>query len=117
LLVFRTGLPITGSLAEIGGYHGKFFFALSHMLSGQNTKALYIDVSGDQSKPLYGAGELSVLKANVERYGRRDITYDVMKADSIALTDVDKLKIMAQHGPFKLFSIDGCHTADDTSIS
>jgi hypothetical protein len=107
-------LAITGSVAEIGGYHGKFFLALSHMLSGQNTKALYIEVSDEQPKPLDGAGEGNdaVLKANIERYGRPDITYDFMKVDSIALAD--KLKIMAQHGPFKLFSIDGCHTAQHT---
>jgi hypothetical protein len=109
-------LATTGNVAEIGVYHGKFLLALSHMLSGKNTKALCIDVFDDQSKNLDGAGEgnLAVLKDNIERYGRRDVAYEYIKADSIALTASDKLKIMAQHGPFKLFSVDGCHTVEHT---
>jgi cephalosporin hydroxylase len=112
----QSRLAITGNVAEIGVYHGKFLLALSHMLSGQNTKALCVDVFDDQSKNLDGAGEgnLVVLKDNIERYGRRDVTYEFIRADSIALTATDKLKIMEQHGPFKLFSVDGCHTMEHT---
>jgi hypothetical protein len=104
---------ITGNVAEIGVYHGRFLIALSHMGA---SKAVCIDVFDDQSKNLDGAGEgdLSTLKQNISRYGSRDTSYEFIKVDSIALTATDKLKIMTNLGPFKLFSVDGCHTLEHT---
>lgn len=108
-------LEVKGNVAEIGVYHGKFFIALSCLLDA-SAKAVCIDVFDDQSKNLDGAGEgnLSILKENVARYGRSDIAYEFIKADSIAMTPADKLKLMTDHGPFRLFSVDGCHTTEHT---
>lgn len=106
---------ITGHVGEIGVYHGKFLIGLVY-LAGASAKVTALDVFDDQAKNLYGAGEgnLARLKSNIERYGPADRDYAFVKADSIALTESDKVSIMRDRGPFRIFSVDGCHTAEHT---
>ena len=106
---------ITGQVAEIGVYHGKFLIALASFLP-PGGKVTALDVFDDQSKNLDGAGEgnLDKLKQNVAAYGRADLDYAFIKADSSALTTLNKVELTRDRGPFRLFSVDGCHTAEHT---
>jgi SAM-dependent methyltransferase len=106
---------IRGNIGEIGVYHGKFLIALAH-LSRPGEKVTAIDVFDDQEKNLDGAGvgSLERLRKNISAYAPPGLDYEFIKADSIALTPVEKAKIMESRGPFRLFSVDGCHTAEHT---
>jgi len=106
---------ISGHAAEIGVFHGKFLLALASLLDpGGRVTAL--DVFDDQSKNLDGAGEgnLEILQRNVAAHGRKDADYAYIKADSSALTLLDKVDLTRSRGPFRLFSVDGCHTTEHT---
>jgi SAM-dependent methyltransferase len=111
----QTDQGITGHVGEIGVYHGKFLIGLSH-IAGAGAKVTALDVFEDQAKNIDGAGQgdLAQLKSNIERYGPADRDYAFVKADSIALTESDKVSIMRDRGPFRVFSVDGCHTAEHT---
>jgi len=106
---------ITGHVGEIGVYHGKLLIGLAHLAS-DGDKVTAIDVFEDQSKNIDGAGVGSFerLQENIKQYGPKNRDYKFIKADSIALTMTDKCKIMDERGPFRLFSVDGCHTLEHT---
>lgn len=106
---------ITGHVAEIGVFHGKFLLALASLLA-PGGKVTALDVFDDQSKNLDGAGvgSLEKLMQNVSAYGRTDVEYAYIKADSSALTLLQKVELTRDRGPFRLFSVDGCHTAEHT---
>ncbi len=106
---------ITGQIGEIGVYHGKLLIALAH-LADAGEKVTAIDVFDDQARNLDGAGigSLDRLQDNIRRFGPTERDYAFIKADSIALTPADKTKLHESRGPFRLFSVDGCHTAEHT---
>jgi SAM-dependent methyltransferase len=106
---------IAGHVAEIGVFHGKFLIALAS-LSAPKGKVTALDVFDDQSKNIDGAGEgnLQKLMENVTAFGRKDVDYAYIKADSSALTNLAKVELTRDRGPFRLFSVDGCHTAEHT---
>jgi cephalosporin hydroxylase len=108
-------LAIAGHVGEIGVYHGKLLLALAHM-ANSGDKVTAIDVFEDQSKNLDGAGvgSLQHLQENVRLYGPSDRDYAFIQGDSIAMQPAEKIRIMETRGPFKLFSVDGCHTAEHT---
>jgi hypothetical protein len=111
----QRGAGIKGHAAEIGVYHGKFFIALGSLLP-TGGKITALDVFEDQSFNLDGSGEgnLARVKENVSRYGRRDIDHTFIKADSTTLTVLDRVNLVRDRGPFRLFSVDGCHTTEHT---
>ena len=106
---------ITGEIAEIGVYHGKFLLALAH-LAAPGTKITAIDVFEDQDKNIdhAGVGSLERLKQNIALFSPEGLDYAFRQADSIALTTSDKVDLVRTRGPFRLFSVDGCHTAEHT---
>lgn len=106
---------ITGNIAEIGVYHGKFLIALAS-LTAPGGKVTALDVFEDQDKNLDGAGvgNLEILQRNVAAYGPGDVDYAYIKADSSALTVLAKMELTRDRGPFRLFSVDGCHTVEHT---
>ncbi len=108
-------LGITGEVAEIGCFHGKFLIALAALLA-PGGKATALDVFEDQNKNLdgAGAGSLDMVRHNVAAYGRRDVDYHYIAADSSALTSLAKIELTRDRGPFRLFSVDGCHTVEHT---
>ena len=112
---FQGERNIAGQAGEIGVYHGKLLIALAHLL-GAGGVVTAIDVFEDQSMNLDGAGigSRERLSENIRLYGPTTVTYEIIQADSIAMTSVDKAKIMEVRGPFRLFSVDGCHTAEHT---
>jgi len=107
------GIP--GHAAEIGVFHGKFLIALASLMA-PGGKVTALDVFDDQSKNIDGAGEgsLTKLKQNIASFGPRDVDYSFIKADSSALTLADKVDLARERGPFRLFSVDGCHTVEHT---
>nr|WP_272876824.1 class I SAM-dependent methyltransferase [Neoroseomonas terrae] len=106
---------IAGHGAEIGVFHGKFFIALASLLPPDG-KMTALDVFDDQSKNIDGAGEgsLEKIKSNVAAYGRCDIDHVYIATDSTALTALDRVNLVRDRGPFRLFSVDGCHTVEHT---
>jgi hypothetical protein len=106
---------IVGQIGEIGVYHGKLLLALAH-LANPADKVTAIDVFDDQTKNIDGAGigSLVRLQENISLYGPGNRDYAFIKADSIAMTANDKADLMRRRGPFRLFSVDGCHTAEHT---
>ena len=111
----QSQLGITGEVAEIGVFHGKLLLALANMLH-HGGKATALDVFDDQARNLDYAGEgnLQILKENVERYGPEGVDWAFIKADSAALNIADKVRLTAERGPFRMFSVDGCHTLEHT---
>ena len=108
-------LGITGEVAEIGVFHGKLLIALAHMLA-PGGKATALDVFDDQARNLdfAGEGDLGKLKQNIVLYGPEGIDWAFIKADSSAINVADKVRLTTERGPFRLFSVDGCHTLEHT---
>ncbi len=106
---------IRGNIAEIGVFHGKFLIALAH-LARHGEKVTGIDVFEDQERNLDGAGVGSRARVqdNLERFGPSSLDYAFITADSIALSLADKAELVRERGPFRLFSVDGCHTMEHT---
>lgn len=106
---------IRGHIAEIGVYHGKFLIALSH-LAAAGDKVTALDVFDDQGRNVDGAGkgDLEILKTNISLHAPGGVEFDFIKADSLALTLLDKVNLTRTNGPFRLFSVDGCHTREHT---
>jgi len=61
-----------------------------------------------------GVGNLQHCHANMRSHGPSGMDCRFIKPDTIALTQSDKFKVMQQRGPFRLFSVDGCHTVEHT---
>jgi hypothetical protein len=112
---FQLAENISGNILEIGVFQGRFFIALSQCArSGELCLAL--DVFDEQDKNLDGAGvgDLDKLKSNIERFAPKDVKFVFLKADSLGLSAQQKISISAQHGLFRMISIDGCHTCEHT---
>ena len=112
----QLNLGVAGHVAEIGVFHGKFLIALAH-LAQRGGKVTAIDVFDDQDRNIDGAGvgSLGTLRSNIEDFGPKDdIDYHFLKTDSTVLTLADKVKLTQERGTFRLFSVDGCHTAEHT---
>lgn len=111
----QTFLGITGELAEIGVFHGKLLIGLSHFLA-HGGKATALDVFDDQAKNIDGAGvgNVDLLEKNIRLYGPEGIDWAIKKIDSSSLNLLDKVRLIDERGPFRLFSVDGCHTLEHT---
>jgi hypothetical protein len=101
---------ISGSVAEIGVHHGKFFIGL-HLLRREQECSLAIDVFADQHLNLDGSGrgDLDKFLANMSRWASRDGLV-IHQGDSTAL-DAGTARELAG-SPVRLFSVDGGHTED-----
>ena len=109
----RQGL--SGPIAEIGVYHGKFFIALALLKAGEGRHAA-IDVFDMQRFNLDGAGRgnLEKFRENLARCGVPEADVVMRPADSMSLKTPDIAAIREAHGPFAMFSVDGCHMAEHT---
>ncbi len=105
---------ISGPIAEIGVYHGKFFIGLLKTKQQANNYA--IDVFSMQRFNLDGAGvgNKEMLKANIALSGSNVEDVHLLEADSMALTRSDLQGIWETSGGFTMFSVDGCHTVEHT---
>ena len=104
---------LSGGAAEIGVHHGKLFILL-YLLGAKNEPAVAIDLFSHQHLNVdrSGAGNLDRFKRNLRRHA--DLSRLVVhEGDSTQLTAAQLLQLGA--GPFRLFSIDGGHTAEITA--
>lgn len=104
---------VEGALAEIGVHHGRYFIALC-LLRRPGQHAVAIDIFEDQAlnKDHSGHGNRAILTENLVQHVGSIDQVAIIKADSLA-TDPQDLERWAG-GPVRLFSIDGCHTAEHT---
>jgi predicted O-methyltransferase YrrM len=103
LMSIQSELGITGQVAEIGTFEGRFFIALAHMLRGDE-KAIGIDLF-DWPNPEV----LDRFHANCAKHGVPDARRVTLKADSRAMKPEDLLKA-AGGERIRLFHIDGEHS-------
>lgn len=101
---------LAGDVCEIGVHHGKSFLSLTLGLP-DGDRALAIDVFGDQTSNLdrSGRGDQVVFERHLDTRGVRD-TVDVVAASSLAPEAAAAL----DGRRFRLFSVDGGHTAEAT---
>jgi hypothetical protein len=104
---------LSGAVAEIGVHHGKLFILL-YLLSSENEPAVAIDLFSHQHLNVEGsgAGDMERFMRNLRRHA--DTSRLVLhEGDSTQLTAGHLLELGS--GPFRLFSIDGGHTAEITA--
>jgi len=96
---------VKGNIGEIGLWQGKFFILLAN-LAGADETCLAIDSF------VHGPAEnQSAFLRNVQTYTDCNSRMTLIREDSKAVSD-EKMSSVAGRG-FKLFSVDGGHTADD----
>lgn len=117
---WQTAQRLHGDVAEIGVHHGRYFILLS-LLSADEEKAVAIDIFENQELNVdrSGAGDLRQFLENFDKFDGRRSKLIVHKSDSLQLKNRDLLH--AERPPmaslrrtFRLFSVDGSHTADHT---
>lgn len=125
----QTRLGASGPLCEIGVYHGKSFVPLA-LMRQKNENAIAIDCFEDQAVNLdnSGEGDRGAFTRNVEEAMRvcgvaeeeddgDDINdwLQILQMDSAKLeNDASPLTAATCDEKIRIFSIDGCHTADAT---
>jgi hypothetical protein len=109
----QRGLVVTGNIAEIGVFEGRFLLALAH-LAAPHEKCVAIDVFEDQQFNIDGSspGIPVNFDSNWTNFAPSHATLVKIRADSLTLTLFERVDIGRQHGPFRLFSVDGGHTVD-----
>src|SRR5690606_21718385 len=101
LMRIQTDLGVSGHVAEIGTFQGRFFIALAHALA-PGERALGID-RFDWPSPAV----LDRFEENCRRHGLGDGRCITWKADSASVTPGDL--IARTGGRLRLFHIDGDH--------
>jgi predicted O-methyltransferase YrrM len=99
---------ISGHVAEIGTFEGRFFVALAHAIE-QGERAIGIDHFDWPD-----AGVIDRFKRNLAQYGPADDRAIVLKADS-RLLKPDELLGKAPGKRIRFFHIDGEHTPEHLS--
>jgi len=100
-----------GDICEIGIHHGLSFLSLAIALPA-GERAVAIDVfDGGGNVDNSGEGDRRIFERNVTRHGGDLSAIDVIQASSLEL---DRLGFTGQGRRFRLFSIDGGHTAEIT---
>lgn len=94
---------ITGHVAEIGAFEGRFLIALAHALQ-KGERAIGID---HFTWP--DAGVRGRMESNCAKFGPADDRILVLQADSLNLAP-DALLLLARGARFRFFHIDGEHT-------
>ena len=116
---------VRGALVEIGVFHGKSFMPLA-LLRQPGERCVAIDCFEDQSANTdrSGEGDAVAFRKNVDATMRaccdggcdaREDWLAVLETDSRLLADDASPLRAAAGSPVRLFSIDGCHTAEATA--
>lgn len=108
--VVQDELRVRGSICEIGIHHGRFFLVL-YLLLRRGETALAVDLFGEQAiePDGSGAGDTEKLLTNLDRHAGDRSAVMIMRSDSTRVTPADLSR--AADGRFRLFSIDGGHSA------
>ncbi|MDY6805829.1 MAG: class I SAM-dependent methyltransferase [Cyanobacteriota bacterium] len=115
LVPLQNSMSILGGVCEIGVHHGKFFIGI-HNLNNLGHKSLAIDIFDEQHLNIdsSGKGNLNAFQENVANYCLNPDLCSYKIADSLSLNLYDIHKIREEYGLFRIFSIDGGHTAEHT---
>ena len=122
---------VRGALVEVGVFHGKSFMPLA-LLRQPDERCVAIDCFEDQSVNIdrSGEGDGVAFRENVDATmrvccdgapdggGEGDAREDwlaILEMDSTRLADDRAPLARAAGSPVRLFSIDGCHTAEATA--
>jgi Methyltransferase domain len=106
-----------GPVAEIGVFEGKFLTGMVKTFDPDHSFFhAAIDVFDMQQFNLDGAGvgKLATLDTNLAAHGVDVGRVDKLRVDSLTLRAADAERLVARHGLFKLFSVDGCHEVTHT---
>jgi predicted O-methyltransferase YrrM len=111
LEVLQRAMPVTGDMCEIGVHHGKSFLCLALGLP-PDQRAVAIDVLEDQAANLDGSGrgDRAAFELSLAEHGAGD-SVDLIQSSSL---DLEKRGFLEWGRRFRLFSIDGGHTAEVT---
>lgn len=103
-------LGIGGNVGEIGVHQGRAFLLL-HLLSRSAERSLAVDVFEHQELNVDGSGRgvRELFERNLARHGTDTGRVDVIAGDSTLLSSADLEAAVG--GRFRLFHIDGGHTA------
>lgn len=103
---------VTGAVGEIGVHHGKLFILLS-LLRRAGEQAVALDLFENQELNIdrSGHGDRAVFERNLKAAGS-DGAVTIRTCDSTSLSSKELLEW--GRGPFRLFSVDGGHTAEIT---
>jgi hypothetical protein len=102
---------------EIGVHHGLFFIGM-HVACGSEARSLALDLFElqDLNVDKSGSGNRAELLSNIQKYvSRPSLCKAYPSVDSLSLTSSDIAQIRSEHGPFRVFSVDGGHTATHCS--
>lgn len=99
-----------GPVCEIGVHHGRFLIGAHNALGG--ARAVGIDLFDQQERNVDGSGEgsLDTFHANLS-HAVSPSRIDTIRADSLAFGAREIDDLLSRYGQFKVFSIDGGHTA------
>ncbi len=106
------GQDASGAIGEIGVHHGKLFVLLA-LLRNDGEAGLAVDVFEEQDKNVDGSGhgDRLAFENNLTRHAV-DQGITIKMADSSMVSGEDLIAWAG--GPFKVFSVDGGHTAELT---
>lgn len=115
IVEIQDSLGINNPVAEIGVYHGKFFFGLLET-KGALAGNYAIDVFDAQQFNLDGAGRGSreIFLENAVKCGIDPVRIKILECDSMAITAAGVERILEGSLGFSLFSVDGCHLPEHT---
>ena len=103
MLKIQSGMGVTGDVAEIGTFKGRFFIALMKALA-QGERGLGIDSFEWPTRACWDE-----FLANCDRHGIARAAYTAWKADTRDMT-VDQLRAKLGGRPVRFFHIDGDHS-------
>ena len=101
---------VDGNVGEIGVHHGKLFILL-HLLRRPEERSVAVDLFELQELNVdrSGRGDRAVFEQNLRTFAGSTDGVTIASADSTTVKSDDLLGMAG--GPFRLFSVDGGHTA------
>ena len=112
---WQRSINLQKPIAEIGVYHGKFFIGLA-LTKNSHGKHHAFDVFDMQEFNLDGAGNgnLSIFKSNLAKFKLGGDATQIVRSDSMAISQAELIKYKEESKGFSMFSIDGCHLPEHT---
>jgi len=106
---------IVGHHLEIGVHHGKFFIPVHNMMrAGEKSVAIDIFEAQSENPDKSGLGDHGVFLKNLQELGRNPEDVIVVPTNSLMIESTQTTDLENKYGKFRMFSIDGSHTAQHT---
>ena len=115
LASYQSELDIRGPVCEIGVHHGRMFIGLC-LARQPGERAVAVDLFDLQELNLdnSGCGDREAFEANLNTHLAETESVTILRADSLELDGPQLLKLSGNER-FRLFSVDGGHTAEIAS--